>query len=162
MATWYLVFVFSDEFLAPRPGIIRYWPADTTDPAAETWSITVPLATFSASDRYDPSTFCIGASGPEIIETSLQLDFIQIPAQNLSELSRRTFTFPVNPEDGFIDASVYLGGGHCPVDVTQIEFGPERDGQIQAVLHTAFDFAAEAVEIENRAAVMTVDLHIPI
>ncbi|AYF76973.1 hypothetical protein D7D52_27780 [Nocardia yunnanensis] len=103
----------------------------------------------------------MGTSGPEIIETSLRLDFIHLPAENLAELSGRTFTFPVNPEGNFIDASIYIGGGHCPVDVTQIDFGPADDGQIPAILHTGFDFAAEGVEIENRAAVITVNLRVP-
>lgn len=161
MATLVLVFVFSDEFLVPRPGTIRYWPDDTIDPGAETWSITVPLATFSAGDTCDPDTFRVGTSGPEIIETSLRLDFIQLPAKNLAELSERTFTFPVNPESSYIDATIYLGGGHCPVDVMQIDFGSAGDGQIPALLHASFDFEAEGVEIENRAAVMTVDLRIP-
>ncbi|MFF2555487.1 hypothetical protein ACFVUS_31085 [Nocardia sp. NPDC058058] len=154
------MFVFSDEFLVPRLGTIRYLPENLNDPTAESWSITVPLAPFSATDIYDPNTFRVGTAGPEIIKTALRLDWIEVPATQLDELSGRTFTFPVNPEGNFIDTTIYLGGGHCLVDVTRIDFGHSRDGQIQATLHAEFDFDSEGVEIENRAAVMTTNLYL--
>ncbi|MEV0331449.1 hypothetical protein [Nocardia sp. NPDC050717] len=149
------VFAFSDDFLVPRPGTIRY---SHTGTAAETWSITVPLATFSATDEYDPRTFRLGSGGPETIDTELRLDFIELPGPPLNNLGRRVFDFPVNPQAGYIDASIYLGGGHCPIDVTRIEFAAVSDNRITATLHTYFDFEAEAVEIANRSAVLTADL----
>lgn len=153
------MFVFSDEFLICRAGTIRYWPGDAADPAADTWSMTVPLAVFSADDVYNPNTFRVGVSGPEIIDTAVRLDFIRVPAKSLEDLGRRTFSFPVNPNGDFIDATIYLGGGHCPIDITCIEFGPSGDDRIPATLHAWFDFSAEAVEIENRAATLAVELH---
>jgi hypothetical protein len=159
VARYLSVFVLSDEFLVACPGTIQYWSADPTRPHAETWSITVPLAAFSADDGYDPSSFKVGAGGPEIIETALDLESIRIPAKTLSDLSDRTFTFPVNPEGNYIDASIYLGGGHCPVDVTLIEFGRSSKDRIAANLHVSFDFEAEAVAIGNRTAVLSAELH---
>ncbi|WP_280216621.1 hypothetical protein [Nocardia neocaledoniensis] len=151
------MFVFSDDFLALRLGTIRY---SLTGTAAETWSITVPLATFSATDEYDPHTFRLGSDGPVTIDTELRLDFVELPGHAPTVLAQRTFDFPVNPEAGYIDASIYLGGGHCPIDVTRIEFGPVSEGAIAATLHTYFDFEAEAVEIANRSAVLTADLRL--
>ncbi|WP_405180931.1 hypothetical protein OG225_07005 [Nocardia sp. NBC_01377] len=151
---------FSDDFLMPQQGTIRYWHADPNDPQAETWSVAVPLATFSAADIYDPLTFQLGSEGPEIIDTAVRLDFIELRGSTLQGLDQQTFTFPVNPEDGFIDASVYIGGGHCPVEVTRIEFGPVSGDLVTATLHAYFDFNAEAVEIENRAAVLTTELRL--
>ncbi|UGT58005.1 hypothetical protein [Nocardia asteroides] len=151
------VFVFSDDFLVLRPGTIRY---SLTGTAAETWSITVPLATFSATDEYDPRTFRLGSDGPVTIDTELRLDFVELPGPGLKDLCKQVFDFPVNPEAGYIDASIYLGGGHCPIDVTRIEFGTVSGNRITATLHTHFDFEAEAVEIANRYAVLTADLQL--
>jgi hypothetical protein len=61
----------------------------------------------------------------------------------------------VNPEDGYIDGSIYLVATHCPVDVTYIEFGPVTENQIPAMLHAYFDFdAAGGIDIHNRNAVL--------
>ncbi|MCP2274660.1 hypothetical protein [Nocardia amikacinitolerans] len=152
------MFVLPDLFLTTQDGTIRCWPLDRDDPSAGTWSITIPLEPFSAVDEYDPRTFRLGSSGPEVVETSVRLDYVELPTNTLADLSGRTFTFPVNPADGFIDASIYLGGGHCPVDITRIQFGRATPRRIPATLHAYFDFAQEAVEIENRAAVLTADL----
>lgn len=148
------VFVFSNDFLALRPGTIRY---SLTGTAAGTWSITVPLATFSAADEYDPHTFRLGSVGPVTIDTEIRLDFVELPGPGLKDLSRQAFDFPTNPEAGYIDAGIYLGGGHCPIDVTRIEFGPGTNSEITATLHTYFDFDAEAVEIANRNAVLATE-----
>lgn len=157
MTKCHSVFVFSDDFLALRPGIIRY---SRTGIAAETWSITVPLATFSASDEYDPHTFRLGSDGPVTIDTELRLDFVELPGPGLRDLCQQAFDFPINPEAGYIDASMYLSGGHCPIDVTRIEFGTVSDDSIAATLHTYFDFEAEAVEIANCSAILTAHLRL--
>ncbi|WP_063006284.1 hypothetical protein [Nocardia salmonicida] len=151
------VFTFSDDFLVPRQGTIQY---SLTDPTAGTWSIAIPLATFSATDEHDPQTFRLGSDGPDIIDTAVRLDLIELPGPTLKDLDQRTFTFPVNPEDGFIDGSIYVGGGHCPVDVTRIEFGPVNDDRVTATLHAYFDFDTEAVQIANRNTVLTTELRL--
>lgn len=55
-------------------------------------------------------------------ETCIQLDFIKIHFRSFSDLQDKEFEFPVNPEEGYIDGSVYLDGQHIPVDVTKISF----------------------------------------
>ncbi|GAA2416407.1 hypothetical protein GCM10010191_28510 [Actinomadura vinacea] len=143
----------TDEFLQPRPGTICHWPAGLDHPVAGTWTITIPLEPFSADDEYEPATFRPGTGGPELVTTDISLDFIKLPAAELATLSRRTFTFPVNPEDGYIDGSIYLVAAHCPVDVTRIEFGQAAPGHITATLHAYFDFdAAGGIDIHNRTA----------
>lgn len=37
--------------------------------------------------------------------SSLRADFINLPTTELSRLQNKTFDFPVNPADGYIDAS---------------------------------------------------------
>ncbi|TOB14884.1 hypothetical protein CGK11_24915, partial [Vibrio parahaemolyticus] len=58
----------------------------------------------------------------EKIETVISLNGINLPTE-LNELAGRTFTFPVNPDDGYIDGSVYFFAAHSPVDITEIKFG---------------------------------------
>ncbi|GAA0582806.1 hypothetical protein [Actinomadura livida] len=108
----------TDDFLKLKPGTICYWPATLDHPVAGTWHITIPLEPFSADDEYEPATFRPGDGGPELVKTEISLDHIHLSATELTGLSQRTFTFPVNPEDGYIDGSIYLVASHCPVDVT--------------------------------------------
>lgn len=143
----------TDEFLRTKPGTIRHWPAHLDHPVAGTWSITIPLEPFSADDEYEPTTFRPGPGGPELVTTEISLDHIRMPATDLEALSERVLTFPVNPERGYIDGSIYLVATHCPVDVTRIVFGPAAPGHITATLHAHFDFgAAGALDIHNRTA----------
>lgn len=153
-----VVLELSDDLLRPEPGRIVHLSPLRTGPAAGTWAITVPVAPFSAVDLYDPATFRPGTDGPEIIATAVDGEFIDLPGDDLAALANRTFDFPVNPHDGYIDASIYLGGGHNPVDITRMEFGAARSQDIDVVLHAAFDFTQEGVEIENRSALLHVTL----
>ncbi|MFC9970289.1 hypothetical protein ACFVH6_05230 [Spirillospora sp. NPDC127200] len=150
----------TDDFLQPEPGSICYWPGDLDHPLAGTWNITIPLKPFSADDWRRPATFRPGPGGPELVTTEISLDDVRLPATDLEALSRRTFTFPVNPEDGYIDGSVYLVAAHCPVDVTRIEFGPAGPDHITATFHARFEFgAAGSVDIHDRAADLKATLH---
>lgn len=145
----------TDDLLRLRTGTIRHYPAGLDHPVAGTWSIEIPLEPFSADDEYDPATFRPGPDGPELVETEIVLDFIELPADELAGLSGRTFEFPANSEDGYIDGSIYLIAAHCPIDVTRIDFGDPTADQITATLHTRFDFdSAGRIGIHNRTAVL--------
>ena len=48
------------------------------------------------------------------VETSIRLDGIDLPS-NPKALAGRTCDFPVNPEDGYIDGSIYFFAAHHPV-----------------------------------------------
>jgi hypothetical protein len=63
-------------------------------PMALFYRIEVELKTFEIDD--------------EVIDTSLILDFISFVINNLKELENRAFDFPIHPEIGYIDASVYI------------------------------------------------------
>lgn len=148
----------SDDLLRPELGQIVYLSPLRPGPDAGTWAITVPLAPFSATDRFDPATFCPGTDGPEIIKTAIRGEFIDLPGNDLSALANHAFDFPINPHAGYIDASIYLGGGHNPVDITRMEFGAVHGQCIDVVLHAAFDFTQEGVEIANRSTVLHANL----
>jgi hypothetical protein len=153
------VIELTDDFLKSKIGTARYYPAELDHPIAGTWTIEIPLEPFSADDEYDPATFRPGSGGPEFVETEIVLDFIKLPADDLSMLTRRTFTFPVGHEEGFIDGSIYLIATHCPVDVTRIDFGESMGNQITATFHAHFDFdRARGIEIRNRTAALETTL----
>jgi hypothetical protein len=144
----------SDDLLQPITGSIAYLSPQRPGPDAGTWAIELPLLPFSAINPVDPDTFHVGTAGPVLIRTAIRLDFISLPGTELADIAGRRFDFPVNPDDGYIDGSLYLGGAHNPVDVTRIEFGPADDDHVEAVLYAAFDFTQERVDIENRTAVL--------
>ena len=79
----------------------------------ENWfNISIPIAPFSL--------------GGESVATSFELEAIDFGTQSIAELANNTFSFPVNPEEGYIDGSIYLTNVHNPVDVTEIAFGPHN------------------------------------
>ena len=92
------------------------------------------------------------------MSTQIRLDFIEVPAEDLSELANCAFQFPVNPADGYIDGSIYLGGSHNPVDVTTIEFGPAGVHSISATLVARFDFQSELRDVLNFDLAFSADL----
>ena len=56
-------------------------------------------------------------------DTALRADGIELPSLDPNVLAGQVFEFPVNPEQGFIDASVYFANVHNPVDITRLVFG---------------------------------------
>ena len=77
--------------------------------------ITVPLQPFSLVTEMD--------RGEITFETSLKLHEVKLPSDCFEILAGQTFTFPANPEDGYIDGSIYIEHAHHPVDITTIRFG---------------------------------------
>ncbi|WOT04387.1 hypothetical protein [Shewanella youngdeokensis] len=82
------------------------------------------------------------------METCIRLDSINIPA-DISALAGKTFTFPVNPEDGYIDGSVYFFAAHNPVDVTKITFGECENGKLPVTFETNWVLEFEMTGFEN-------------
>lgn len=66
----------------------------------------------------------------EVIGTSLILDSIIFEINDLKELENKSFDFPMYPETGYIDASVYILWTHHPVSVSKITFGKIDNGYI--------------------------------
>jgi hypothetical protein len=77
------------------------------------------------------------------IRTSISLSDIHLPVRQLSKLAGQTYRFPVNPTPGYIDGSIYVGGVHNPVEVTELCFGKLiRDTEIEvtATMRMLFEF----------------------
>ena len=89
--------------------------------------------------------------GDELLEfnTSLRADFIKLPTIEPSELQNQSFDFPTNPEDGYIDASVYFAHVHNPVDITRIEFGKLKDGQLLLEITSRWVLSFEGPDFDD-------------
>jgi len=84
----------------------------------------------------------------ESVKTSIRLEGINIPLE-LSELEGREFLFPINPEDGYIDGSVYFFAAHSPVDVSKIIFGKAEAGTLGAVIESEWILEFEKTGYKN-------------
>lgn len=77
------------------------------------------------------------------LDSPIRLDLVGVPTSNPEELAGRTFDFPVNPEEGYIDGSVYVLVCHVPVDVTRMVFtkleGKETAITIEAEFRPEFE-----------------------
>jgi hypothetical protein len=109
------------------------------------FSIEIPFEEFEA--------------GNEVIETSIRLDGMQFGIRDLQELGGRIFTFPVNPEEGFIDGSMYFLGAHNPVDVIAIRFGAVMGKTLAATFTMRFLFEFEGTGYKDADLVYTAKLN---
>jgi hypothetical protein len=89
----------------------------------------------------------------DTIATVISLEFITMNIRSLKELENKSFDFPINPTDGYIDGSMYLFSAHNPFDVTRIEFGSISGNMIQATFYYSIDF-----EFEGTGYLKTKDL----
>ena len=154
------MFDLTDAFLQPEPGTITYWPAEMDSPVAGTWSIEIPLRPWSADDEYEPDSYRPGTNGPAHIQASIMLEFIDLPANELDQLSNCHVAYPLNSRPGRAEGSIYLLACHCPIDVSSITFGTATDDRINVEIHLAFDFvSAGDIDIHNRTAELRAFLH---
>ena len=80
---------------------------------------------------------------------ALRADFAQLLANDLGEVQNRIIDFPKNPEDGFVDASLYFARVHNPVDITRIEFGSLTDREIMLTITSNWVMSFERTGFED-------------
>jgi hypothetical protein len=76
-------------------------------------------------------------------QTSFQLNWIKLDVRSLQELENKTFTFPINPDEGYIDGSIYLFDVHNIIDATSISFGKFNNQKIPIKTVLRIDFELE-------------------
>jgi hypothetical protein len=104
------------------------------------------------------------------LKTSLSFEFIQLPDptfRGYRALVGRTLEFPTNPEEGYIDASMYLCDAHNTIDVAELSFLGMKRGLLEVRITMAIDFESEgtgyantdalAVEVALRAGAIRID-----
>ncbi|HBP1105783.1 hypothetical protein ACET47_08505 [Pseudomonas aeruginosa] len=114
---------FPVHLLKPAPA--RHWPCRGPSQQA---AIHIPLHPFTLQG--------------EVVETSIRLDDIALDLSDLRAHENRDYRFPENPENGYIDGSLYLQGQHVPVDVTLLSFGALGPEGLAARLAGTIAFAA--------------------
>lgn len=94
----------------------------------------------------------------ETVSTEFSLEGAELPLEAPADWQNKTFTFPVNPEEGYIDGSIYLGNVHTPADVTRIVFGTVHDEVIDARLTINLVFEHEGGPFANTEVTLNVPL----
>lgn len=80
-----------------------------------------------------------------LIATVIHLDDVGLPTDDVLKFSGMTFSFPVNPEAGYIDGSIYIQHAQYPVDVTSMRFGQVADNAVEAEFEILFLFEFEGL-----------------
>ncbi|MBD7922368.1 hypothetical protein [Xanthomonas bonasiae] len=80
-----------------------------------------------------------------LVDTSVRLDGVNLPSNLLSDLAGKSFVFPVNPQEGYIDGSIYLDDRHHPVDVTSLTFNCSRAGGLTLLVKGTYLFSVEGL-----------------
>lgn len=85
-------------------------------------------------------------------KTELRLEFIQLPDppfRGYRALIGQTLEFPSNPEDGYIDASIYLCNAHNMLDISELSFNALRRGLLEVTITLGFDLESEQTGYAN-------------
>lgn len=83
------------------------------------------------------------------IDTFIRLDGIRLDLNEPRSQARRSHRFPVNPQDGYIDGSVYLLHRHVPLDVTELSFGTPDEWTLPARMTGMLVFTAAGIAAWN-------------
>lgn len=116
---------FPKELIRPRYGLLNL--------SAEQPSLLIDLESFTLDGE----------------EVQQSLDFkLEIFTCDLSELAGRTFEFPSNPEEGYVEGSIYIWSVHNPIDLHSVAFEASEGDTVRAILDMTFVFDFEG-EREN-------------
>lgn len=98
----------------------------------------------------------------ETEEREIILEDVTLPSNTVADLPGQTLRFPINPNDGFIDGSIYLRHAHNPVDVTSISFGERHGELIDTEFEMQFVFEFEGIGFDNVRTRMQMPLKIKV
>jgi|GEM_PF-1164781 len=85
----------------------------------------------------------------ELNQTIVQLNFIRLNTRKIKNLENSEFHFPINPDDGYVDGSIYLFDVHNPFDVTKMTFGKIVNSTIELKLEYNIIFEFEGTGYSN-------------
>lgn len=92
-----------------------------------------------------------------IVDTFLCLSGIALP-HGLECYIGKSMNFPLNPDEGYIDGSIYMMHVHNPVDVREISFVKLEKGYLTAEIAAEFLFEYEDTNYKNERTKILVDL----
>ena len=80
-------------------------------------NLEIHFETFTVDEEFEGNVISHPFDAPICAE------LFHLPSANVRDLQGQIFDFPLNPNEGFIDASIYFRGAHNPIDISRIEFG---------------------------------------
>jgi hypothetical protein len=92
-----------------------------------------------------------------ITETSINLTQVALP-NDLSKCIGKTVVFSKNPNQGYIDGSVYLAERHNPVDVYEIKFINFEKNKLNVEMNMFFDFEFEGTGLKNENLIQKITI----
>lgn len=110
-------------------------------------SISVGLAPF----QFDTETH----------ETSLRCDQVELNLDDFPALAGKTFEFPLNPEPGYIDGSLYLFGVHVVFLTKSLSFGQIGEETIPLRIDGTLEFSSSGLP-EYEDVVLTLETTLPL
>lgn len=112
-------------------------------------SISVGLAPF----QFDTETH----------ETSLRCDQVELNLDDFPALAGKTFEFPLNPEPGYIDGSLYLFGVHVVFLTKSLSFGQIGEETIPLRIEGTLEFSSSGLpEYEDVVLILETTLPLPL
>ncbi len=92
-----------------------------------------------------------------ITDTSIHLTQVIFP-NDLLNCVGKTIIFAINPNQGYIDGSVYLAERHNPVDVSEIKFISIEKNIWNVEMKMFFDFEFEGTGLKNEIIIKKVKI----
>lgn len=133
------LYEFPDRWLRPADGELR-----VSDAAEMGDDIRIPLQPFDLGE-FVPADERPQRSG--VTETALRFDLPRPHPSSSKQSLDGLYTFPVNPEPGYIDGSVYIMGAHVPADVGAIVLASST---ATTTLRGRFLFEFEGLPFQDR------------
>jgi hypothetical protein len=130
---------FPVELIQPTKGVLNALIFENTFtgiPKTLFFSMDIPLKPIDMSVLSEYET-------NKKYRTAFRLDFIQLNITDLKDLENKTFSFPINPDAGYIDGSVYMFAAHNMIYTTSIRFGTFKNQKIPVHLTLQIDFEME-------------------
>ena len=149
---------FPDANLVPLVGEIRgFQKIAGTWQKSDAIDITIPLRPF----RLQKLEAADGVT--EKVSTAVRLEDVPLLVASLADLENRRFSFPPNPEPGYVDASVYLRSAHSPIEIRELRFGTVlKDArpriEVRETMKLCLDL--ERTGLRNRDAVLSAQLRV--
>lgn len=78
------------------------------------------------------------------IVTTILIDCIHLPSNDIASLSMQVLQFPRNPDADAPEGSMYIERHH-PVDLLAMQFGPVGNGEVEVRLALGFAFSFEGL-----------------
>jgi hypothetical protein len=92
-----------------------------------------------------------------ITETAINLSQVALP-NDFSKCIGKTVVFPINPNQGYTDGSIYLAERHNPVDVSEIKFINFEKNILNVEMSMFFDFEFEGTGLKNETIIKKIKI----